>query len=181
MENNSSIKKNIWISIILVVIVGMFFGIFYKDIIGFLNKRETAPIIPERNTEVPSRLVLATLESRVSFPKKEIISTKESNVVELGKVLSTLILTDASSQRISKQEFSDGTNGWEISYTNNEDVKNTYNKLYSLSNRGDFKVTFSSRSTNAALTLSETSKYKIKIATKFIDEKSSEVLINIVE
>ncbi len=181
MEQNSSLKKIIWFTILLLLITGAILGLFYKDIISFLNRRQASPIVKEKNTEVPSSIVLATLESRVSFPKKEVLESKSSNVVELGNIFSGLIITESTSQKINKEFYKDGSEGWLLTYKVEDDVKNVYNLLYSIAAKSGYKINFSSRSTNATIIVAETTNNIIKITTRLIGENNTEVLINIVE
>jgi hypothetical protein len=179
-ETNSNNGKAVWLTIVFLVLAVGIWSFIGGNPLNFLFKKEVSKV--ENNTETLSiDKDLALFEGRTKFPKLIVKSSAQANVSEFPKDLSTLILKEASSQNFNKETYTNGKVGWSISYQYADNVMNSYNEMYSVVRDAGFKIDLSSRTFSAAIVSGESTKYKIKVTSQYLDDKNSLVKISIVE
>lgn len=179
-ETKSNNGKAFWLTVVFIVLVVGVWSLIGGNPLSFLFKKETPKT--ENNTETLSMdKDLAMFESRSKFPKLIVKSSVQSSVSEFPKDLSVLILKDSSSQNFNKETYSNGNNGWTVSYIYLDNVMNSYNEIYKVVRDAGYKIDQSSRTFSAAIVVGESAKYKIKATTQYLDDKSSLVKISVLE
>ena len=179
--NNTNNSKVVLLTLVFVLLAVGLWSFFGGNPLNLLEKKQDNKKDSPKVETLSVDKDIATLEGVANFPNLTVKSSVALNYTEIEKDLSLLVLADATSKQLSRDIFSDGNKGWSMSYQYAENVMNVYNKLYSTTRDGGYKINKSSRTFSAAIITAENQKYEVKILAQYLDDKNSLVRVTVLE
>ncbi len=184
MEDTNNVNNNsktVWLTIIFVVVAFGVLSLLGTNPLSFLSKKQEVKKEQPKVEELSIDKDIASLESRSKFPSVTVKSSVDSGVSSLSKDLAGIVLSGATSVVVKKETYTNGNGGWSMSYVYPENVMNAYNKLYTVVRDLGYKIDLGSRTFSAAIVSGESSKYKIKVISQYLDDKTAQVRITLLE
>lgn len=154
MEQQKEKSIKVYLIFIIFIILSLGIGSYIKKEWDTDNRvKETSQVSSQDINSYGE--VRSTLESKISFPKKEILTTKEVNISSIKEINKFFILEDNQNLKISEEVYADGSDGLSISYLINQDMKNVYITMRNNVMREGFSTTSATRANLGALLLVE--------------------------
>lgn len=179
MEENKNIGGIFWIIVVFMILVVGIISFYYNDLFLANRVKDSENISNVKN--YTTEQVKLALENQASFVGKNLENSSTASMSDLNRDLSIFVLVDSEGVNLKKEIYTDGSNGWSITYGVNKKMYDVYYELLKISKTAPYSVSFGSRADLASIIISESDKYYIKIISEQIKDDKSRVSINVIE
>ncbi len=180
-ETNNKVKV-FWLIISFVFICAGVLSFYANDLkrLAFEEKKEESAKISEKDT-LSSSQARYMLEQKFNFEVKDERSRQEVLQNDLSREVSNFILSGADPLEANRLSFTDNTSGWELKYDMGKNLLDTYRELSSVSRTAPFVFESGSRMSSAAIIISSSDDYRVKIIVEKVEDEKSKVEVYILE